>query len=187
MQLQTNEATSAHLSINRLRLALRHAGSSPTRGTDSRVRDRFASVSPRAPLAQLAEQLTLNQRVGGSIPSRRTIIAPSQCGMAAPSARAPNHRSLCRPSARDVMQHGDRGSGGRQEALLARDRRAGGLFSCGRVMTPRRGANFGTFGSGAESGIQCAGGQTASAGWSRMDCQTTRGIRCRGSNRPPAS
>ncbi len=34
---------------------------------------RFASVSPRAPLAQLAEQLTLNQRVGGSIPSRRTV------------------------------------------------------------------------------------------------------------------
>jgi hypothetical protein len=28
-----------------------------------------------APLAQLAEQLTLNQRVGGSIPSRRTISA----------------------------------------------------------------------------------------------------------------
>ena len=39
---------------------------------------RFASVSPRAPLAQLAEQLTLNQRVGGSIPSRRTNIRPSQ-------------------------------------------------------------------------------------------------------------
>jgi hypothetical protein len=30
------------------------------------------TVAPRAPLAQLAEQLTLNQRVGGSIPSRRT-------------------------------------------------------------------------------------------------------------------
>ena len=28
-----------------------------------------------APLAQLAEQLTLNQRVGGSIPSRRTVCA----------------------------------------------------------------------------------------------------------------
>jgi hypothetical protein len=27
-----------------------------------------------APLAQLAEQLTLNQRVGGSIPSRRTNV-----------------------------------------------------------------------------------------------------------------
>src|SRR5512132_2249763 len=33
---------------------------------------RFASVALHAPLAQLAEQLTLNQRVGGSIPSRRT-------------------------------------------------------------------------------------------------------------------
>jgi hypothetical protein len=32
----------------------------------------FANVALRAPLAQLAEQLTLNQRVGGSIPSRRT-------------------------------------------------------------------------------------------------------------------
>jgi hypothetical protein len=30
------------------------------------------TVALRAPLAQLAEQLTLNQRVGGSIPSRRT-------------------------------------------------------------------------------------------------------------------
>ena len=29
----------------------------------------------QAPLAQSAEQLTLNQRVGGSIPSRRTIFA----------------------------------------------------------------------------------------------------------------
>jgi hypothetical protein len=32
------------------------------------------NVAPRAPLAQLAEQLTLNQRVGGSIPSRRTFL-----------------------------------------------------------------------------------------------------------------
>ena len=32
------------------------------------------TVAPRAPLAQLAEQLTLNQRVGGSIPSRRTFL-----------------------------------------------------------------------------------------------------------------
>jgi hypothetical protein len=32
------------------------------------------NVAPRAPLAQLAEQLTLNQRVGGSIPSRRTTF-----------------------------------------------------------------------------------------------------------------
>ena len=31
-----------------------------------------ANLARRAPLAQLAEQLTLNQRVGGSIPSRRT-------------------------------------------------------------------------------------------------------------------
>src|SRR5687768_7783176 len=36
------------------------------------------TVALRAPLAQLAEQLTLNQRVGGSIPSRRTLISPSQ-------------------------------------------------------------------------------------------------------------
>jgi hypothetical protein len=35
-------------------------------------RPAFANVALRAPLAQLAEQLTLNQRVGGSIPSRRT-------------------------------------------------------------------------------------------------------------------
>jgi hypothetical protein len=35
------------------------------------------TVALRAPLAQLAEQLTLNQRVGGSIPSRRTKC-PSQ-------------------------------------------------------------------------------------------------------------
>src|SRR5512133_2109180 len=35
---------------------------------------RFATVALRAPLAQLAEQLTLNQRVGGSIPSRRTNL-----------------------------------------------------------------------------------------------------------------
>jgi hypothetical protein len=35
------------------------------------------TVALRAPLAQLAEQLTLNQRVGGSIPSRRTK-RPSQ-------------------------------------------------------------------------------------------------------------
>ena len=34
----------------------------------------FANVALRAPLAQLAEQLTLNQRVGGSIPSRRTFL-----------------------------------------------------------------------------------------------------------------
>ena len=34
----------------------------------------FASVAHCAPLAQLAEQLTLNQRVGGSIPSRRTTL-----------------------------------------------------------------------------------------------------------------
>ena len=33
----------------------------------------LANVARRAPLAQLAEQLTLNQRVGGSIPSRRTM------------------------------------------------------------------------------------------------------------------
>ena len=32
------------------------------------------NVALRAPLAQLAEQLTLNQRVGGSIPSRRTFL-----------------------------------------------------------------------------------------------------------------
>jgi hypothetical protein len=32
------------------------------------------TVALRAPLAQLAEQLTLNQRVGGSIPSRRTFL-----------------------------------------------------------------------------------------------------------------
>ena len=41
----------------------------------SKMTDRppgFASVAHCAPLAQLAEQLTLNQRVGGSIPSRRT-------------------------------------------------------------------------------------------------------------------
>ena len=55
----------------------RDAGHLPPSARDSRPGVRFASVSPRAPLAQLAEQLTLNQRVGGSIPSRRTIW-PSQ-------------------------------------------------------------------------------------------------------------
>ncbi len=34
-------------------------------------------LSQHAPLAQLAEQLTLNQRVGGSSPSRRTTGSPS--------------------------------------------------------------------------------------------------------------
>ncbi len=34
--------------------------------------DARAQASSHAPLAQLAEQLTLNQRVGGSSPSRRT-------------------------------------------------------------------------------------------------------------------
>ncbi len=34
----------------------------------------LVTSSGRAPLAQLAEQLTLNQRVGGSSPSRRTLV-----------------------------------------------------------------------------------------------------------------
>src|SRR3712207_2466954 len=51
--------------LYRLRCMIQHA---IPMGRDQR----FASVALRAPLAQLAEQLTLNQRVGGSIPSRRT-------------------------------------------------------------------------------------------------------------------
>ena len=38
----------------------------------------FESLRTRAPLAQLAEHLTLNQRVEGSIPSRR--IGPKKGG-----------------------------------------------------------------------------------------------------------
>ena len=41
---------------------------------DDEGSDPFDTVALRAPLAQLAEQLTLNQRVGGSIPSRRTFL-----------------------------------------------------------------------------------------------------------------
>jgi hypothetical protein len=43
-------------------------------GSACRVQSKdLATLARRAPLAQLAEQLTLNQRVGGSIPSRRTL------------------------------------------------------------------------------------------------------------------
>jgi hypothetical protein len=48
-----------------------------------------------APLAQLAEQLTLNQRVGGSIPSRRTISAGHRpAGGGPPPWRAATHTLL---------------------------------------------------------------------------------------------
>ena len=68
----------ARRDLRRLRpSACRIRGDYSTRsGTQSRLgsSSAFASLAPRAPLAQLAEQLTLNQRVGGSIPSRRTNL-----------------------------------------------------------------------------------------------------------------
>jgi hypothetical protein len=47
-------------------------------GMNVRIRTAFALEKAFAPLAQLAEQLTLNQRVAGSIPARCTCYRPKR-------------------------------------------------------------------------------------------------------------
>src|ERR1700741_2133012 len=65
---------------------------SPTEAPVLRFRRRVGDAPPHAPLAQLAEQLALNQRVRGSSPWRRTKTAGrnqgSGCGVLGTKAEA---------------------------------------------------------------------------------------------------
>src|ERR1700694_4852822 len=83
-----------------------------------------AVSADQAPLAQLVEQLTLNQRVGGSKPSRRTSTGALQRG-----ATISNRRARAVPDATSADPAGPRAAAGttvHEPAGAARPTRATG-------------------------------------------------------------
>jgi hypothetical protein len=75
-------AQRARANVERIMSAMHYFHLGLTSGAGTAKRTGFTAIRSAllasllvAPLAQLAEQLTLNQRVGGSIPSRRTVSA----------------------------------------------------------------------------------------------------------------